>query len=1292
MTKTSQEHAMKVWRLVDLPKGKHAIVTKWVYRNKKDERGIVVRNKARLVAQGYTQEEGIDYDEVFAPVARIEAIRLFLAYASFMRFIMYQMDVKSTFLYGTIAEEVQDKYVANILKKFNFTSVKTASTPIETNKAFLKDEEAKDVDVYLYRLMIGSLMYLTTSRPDIMFVFCACARFQVTPKVSHLYAVKRIFRYLKGQLKLGLWYPRDLPFELEASLDSDYARASLDRKSTIGGCEFLRKSLISWQCKKQTVVANSTTKAEYVAAANCYGQVLWILNQMLDYRSNFMNTKHIEIRHHFIKDSYEKRLIQDVFVRLMIDMVGDGTSDEFGVKTGSCKISTAEQRLVLNGCLDWNETVVNDEIQKPTESEGFEKIIDFPNASYVKYAVTVNPTIYTSCIEQFWATIKVKNVNGEAQIQALVGKNKVIITEASIRRDLRFKDKGGVDYLSNEVIFKQLTLMGHKAIFVISSHTKKVFSNMKREGKDFFGRVTYLFQSMMVQAPKDMGESLKIPTDPRHTPIVTQPSSIQPQRKQKTRRENREKKLRFLHQVVRFLMRKVYPQLPMIHYLVEDASKQGRMIDNIDQDVEITLVDDTLGRMNEEDMFGANDLDGDEVVVDVLASEKVEQSVKVVEKEVCTADPVTTVGEVVTTTGIEVTTATTTPQISKDELTLAQTLIEIKAAKPKMQAELEEEERLARKQDEETNIAFIKSWDNIQAMMDADCELAARLQDEERGELSIEEKSRLFVELMNKRKKHFARLRAKKIRSKPLTKAQNRMCTYVKNMVHNQLKIKSFKGIQMLLKNTIKWIEAFIPMDTELVKDSDKAVEGSEKAKEGSSKSAASNLEQGDAKRHRSLTENKGELAYEVESDTQPMILSYVDVQVILLSQDEAQESKEDTLGAGDEMDDNPRSDETQHQSPPPQGDKATSSTAPYPEASNTNSSSDSILKKDQTDQLVEASMSSFEKSITTITDYKGLSFDFFTILSTVKNIQDHAFKQEEASDAWMKSSTNMAWILSSRISGKSSLAPSSSITLTFAITNTPTNVKGKNATHTATKEPPSHTKEETDTNIQENHKEPKQSTDANVRFIGLSTYPPITKAQAITIIHPEPSVPQREGKGIATDDHAEDQRKLVKALSIVRPDPDELVRVKFMINGKTYYLTEQEIQEYYDKEKKIKKPKEEARLNAISKTEVIKVVREEAKKIDIHLKEEISSKAVELFKKAQDSKHEVLKRQHTEKVRKYLELKKHKYDSYMWTVSSRLKLKPITDIKIHPKTKPMVITIYRGTDGRNFDVHKPFM
>ncbi|GKD97527.1 putative ribonuclease H-like domain-containing protein [Tanacetum coccineum] len=177
----------------------------------------------------------------------------------------------------------QDKYVTEILKKFGFTDVKTASTPMETQKPLLKDEDGEEVDVHLYRSMIGSLMYLTSSRPDIMFVVCAYARYQVNPKVSHLHVVKRIFRYLKGQPKLGFWYLKDSPFDLVAYTDSDYAGVSLDKKSTTGGCQFLGCRLILWQCKKQTVVANSTTEAEYVAASSCCSQVLWIQNQLLDY-------------------------------------------------------------------------------------------------------------------------------------------------------------------------------------------------------------------------------------------------------------------------------------------------------------------------------------------------------------------------------------------------------------------------------------------------------------------------------------------------------------------------------------------------------------------------------------------------------------------------------------------------------------------------------------------------------------------------------------------------------------------------------------------------------------------------------------------------------------------------------------------------------------------------------------------------------------------------------------------------------------------------------------------------
>nr|GEU89663.1 ribonuclease H-like domain-containing protein [Tanacetum cinerariifolium] len=226
-----------------------------------------------------------------------------------------RMDVKSVFLYGTIEEEVYvcqppgfedpdypDK-VYKVVKalyglhqapkawKFGLIDGKSSSTPIDNKKPLLKDPDGEDVDVHTYISMIGSLMYLTSSRPDIMFAACACARFQVTPKALHLHEIKRIFRYLKGKPHLGLWYPKDLPFNLVAYSDSNYAGASFDRKSTTGGCQFFGCRLISWQCKKQTVVATSSTEAEYVAAASCYAQVLWFHNQLLDYGKKVIITE-----------------------------------------------------------------------------------------------------------------------------------------------------------------------------------------------------------------------------------------------------------------------------------------------------------------------------------------------------------------------------------------------------------------------------------------------------------------------------------------------------------------------------------------------------------------------------------------------------------------------------------------------------------------------------------------------------------------------------------------------------------------------------------------------------------------------------------------------------------------------------------------------------------------------------------------------------------------------------------------------------------------------------------------
>ncbi|GJW11609.1 putative ribonuclease H-like domain-containing protein [Tanacetum coccineum] len=310
-----QFRLQQVWILVDLPHRAKVIGTKWVYRNKRDKRGVVVRNKARLVAQGHRQEEGIDYDEVFAPVARIEAIRcMFLNlhpdhpkkvykvvkalyglhqaprawYATLSTFLekhgyrrgtidktlFIKKDKKDIMLISNefMGELIfflglqvkqktdgifisQDKYVADMLKKFDLASVKTAITLMETKMALTKDEEADEVDVHLYRSMIGSLKNILPLRSDIMFaVLPLCSHFQVTPMTSHLNAVKRIFKYLKGKLNLGLWYLRESSFDLEAFSDSDYAGANLDRKSTTSGCQFLGSRLISWKCKKQTIM------------------------------------------------------------------------------------------------------------------------------------------------------------------------------------------------------------------------------------------------------------------------------------------------------------------------------------------------------------------------------------------------------------------------------------------------------------------------------------------------------------------------------------------------------------------------------------------------------------------------------------------------------------------------------------------------------------------------------------------------------------------------------------------------------------------------------------------------------------------------------------------------------------------------------------------------------------------------------------------------------------------------------------------------------------------------------
>ncbi|KAJ9555967.1 hypothetical protein OSB04_010581 [Centaurea solstitialis] len=218
----------------------------------------------------------------------------------------------------------QGKYVHEMLKKFDLTSCTPMKTPMAPPLTLDKDSKGKSVDVTLYRGMIGSLLYLTASRPDIMYSTCLCARYQAEPKESHLTAVKRIFRYLKGTPNLGLWYSKDSGFDLTAYSDSDFAGCKIDRKSTTGGCHLLGGKLVSWTSKKQNSVSTSTAEAEYVAAGICCAQVLWLRNQLQDYDIQLSKipiycdntsaiaiannpvlhskTKHIEVRYHFIRD------------------------------------------------------------------------------------------------------------------------------------------------------------------------------------------------------------------------------------------------------------------------------------------------------------------------------------------------------------------------------------------------------------------------------------------------------------------------------------------------------------------------------------------------------------------------------------------------------------------------------------------------------------------------------------------------------------------------------------------------------------------------------------------------------------------------------------------------------------------------------------------------------------------------------------------------------------------------------------------------------------------------------
>ncbi|KAG9439560.1 hypothetical protein H6P81_019725 [Aristolochia fimbriata] len=358
----------EVWTLVPHPENLNVIGTKSVLMNKTDEEGNVIRNKARLVVQGYTQVEEIDFDETFAPVARLESIRLLLATASMMKIKLQQMDVKSVFLNGYLNEEVyveqpkgfedphrpdyktlfinkrdheitltqiyvddiifgstsdcakeqfvkymqeefemsmegelayflgfqikqrvdgifisQEKYARNLVKKFGLEDAKAMRTPMSTTDRIYRDKNGTPAEPTLYRSMIGSLLYLTASRPDLCYSVGLCARFQSAPKESHVKTVKRIIRYVKNTVNLGVWYAVNTSNVLAGYSDADWAGDTDDRKNTSGGCFYLGTNLVSWYNKKQNSISLSTTEAEYIAAGSCCAQLLWMKQMLADY-------------------------------------------------------------------------------------------------------------------------------------------------------------------------------------------------------------------------------------------------------------------------------------------------------------------------------------------------------------------------------------------------------------------------------------------------------------------------------------------------------------------------------------------------------------------------------------------------------------------------------------------------------------------------------------------------------------------------------------------------------------------------------------------------------------------------------------------------------------------------------------------------------------------------------------------------------------------------------------------------------------------------------------------------
>nr|GEW76485.1 putative ribonuclease H-like domain-containing protein [Tanacetum cinerariifolium] len=656
----------------------------------------------------------------------------------------------------------QYKYVAHILKKFDFVTMKSASTPIKTNKALIKDKEAEDV----------------------------------TPKVLHLHAVKRIFRYLKDQPKLGLWYPRDSPFDSKAFSNSDYAGASLDRKSTTGGCQFLGKRLISWQCKKQTIIANSTTEAEYVAAANCYRQVLWIQNQMLDYGFNFMNTKihinnesticivrnpvfhsktkYIEIRHHFIRDSYEKKLIQMIKIHTNQN-VTDLLTKAFDVSRKAkrtTKISQSSEPIYLVAV----ETVYKDWKDR------------------MKRAATT-----ASNLE---AEQDSGNIN---RTQSMATLNEPLPKETGLASGPR-----------------KMLLSSHKRTYITPTLTPKLFSNMRRITKGYSGEETPLFPTMLVIDQLGQGEGPTIPAGFQHTPLMapsikthTSPSQITEPPTSSTIRETIRQEVETPQSnfPIQTLVadEDAFTSVDVVH---GGAATTVSSIDVDSLETELKQTKQTYGaaftklikrvkKLEQTDktnqarrrakIMVSDDEEEDEDTSkhgrSLIEEMDLDARISLVPLQVLTVAPeVTTADAELNTASTFISTAS--PQrhadTTADDLTLAETLIEIKKVLLKLRVK-----PLCKTNPPVTNVDL----DDVQAHIQADEDLAQRMQEEERESISIAERARLLAELIDKRKKLQAAQRYKAIRTKPKTKSQQkRPCQEVLKEPAKRQKIKEASG------------------------------------------------------------------------------------------------------------------------------------------------------------------------------------------------------------------------------------------------------------------------------------------------------------------------------------------------------------------------------------------------------------------------------------------------------------------------------------------------------------------